>query len=217
MTTQPEQRRRGLSGRRRWWVVATVVAVLIGLIIVWRVLDGDDSASDAGGVPRDLASVDGSGSPLSTPSPSPGQTEPGLADVPSTTPKPVREPMGEVAEIDRGVTAEIVRLESVQGEASGAGERDAPAVRFTIEISNDTSSTLDLRAATITAYTGRDLDPAPDIGGPGVQLFPSSVAPGSSARGVYVFAIPPKRRDDVTVHVGYRAESPTVVFRGSVT
>jgi hypothetical protein len=50
-----------------------------------------------------------------------------------------------------------------------------------------------------------------------VKLFPSSAAAGKSVQGVYVFSIPPKQRDDVTVHVSYRAESPTAIFNGSVS
>jgi hypothetical protein len=128
----------------------------------------------------------------------------------------VRAPIGDEVDLGRGVTVDVVKLESVQGQGTGPGERDAPAVRFTIELSNGTSSELDLRAVTVTAYSGPDLDPASDLGRPGVELFPASAGAGDSVQGVYVFAIPPNRRDDVTVHVGYRAESPTAIFRGSV-
>lgn len=216
MTTQPEDERRSLPGRPWWWAAAALAGALVVAFLVWLGLDGEgnEPASGAEEGETALPSVDGFGSPVGTPKP--GQTEPEPAELPSTTPRPVRTPLGEVAEIGGGVTAHVIRFESVQGEATGAGERDAPAVRFTIEITNGTSSEIDLRATTVTAYIGPSLDPAPDIGAPGVRLFPASAAPGTTARGAFVFAIPPNRRDDVTVHVGYRAEAPTAIFRGSV-
>ncbi|QIK65379.1 hypothetical protein G7072_02620 [Nocardioides sp. HDW12B] len=197
--------------------MAAAVGVIILAALLWRGLDGrsDGSQPGAGGDPAGLPSADDLGSPTVTPSP--GQTEPGLQEMPTSTPKPVRKAIDEVAELGGGVSARVVRFESVQGESTGRGERDAPAVRFTVEITNDTSSDLDLRAATVTAYLGADQAPAPDLGAPGVRLFPASAAPGTTASGTFVFAIPPGERDDVSVHVGYRGEAPTAVFRGSVS
>ncbi len=198
-------------------MAAATVVVVVAMVLVWRGLDdggGDERALGPDGSAALSPSVDGSGSPVGKPSP--GQTEPGVAETPSATPRPVRAPIGDAVELDRGVTLEVVKLEAVQGKGTGPGERDAPAVRFTIELDNDASSDLDLRAATVTAYSGPDSDPASDLGRPGVKLFPASASAGESVQGVFVFAIPPNRRDDVTVHVGYRAESPTAIFRGSV-
>ncbi len=227
MTGQEAERGRRLPGRPWWWAVAAAV-IVVAVVLVWRGVDGGDDAgavdSDGSAAPSQTSSpeagpagspsVDGFGSPAATPSP--GQTEPGLAETPTATPSPVRAPIGDAVDLGDGVGVDVVGTESVQGKGTGPGERDAPAVRLTIELTNGTSSDLDLRAVTVTAYSGPDLDPASDLGRPGVKLFPASAAAGESVQGVYVFAIPPKRRDDVTVHVGYRAESSKAIFRGSV-
>jgi hypothetical protein len=216
MTQRPGVRLSSTS-RRLWWAVAAgvVVAVLVALV-VWRGSDGGGSSESAGesDVPTTLPSTDGLGSPVATPSP--GQTEPGVAQTPTATPDPVRAQLGDVARLDRGVRVEVVRFESVQGKARGAGERAGPGVRFTVELTNDTSSDLDLRATTVTAYVGPDRVPANQLSGPGAEDFPTSVGPGDSATGVFVFRMPPRERDDVRVDVSYRGESPTAVFTGSV-
>lgn len=227
MTGAEAERGRRLPGRPWWWA-AGVVVIVAAVVLAWRGLgpggdsDGDGSprsegsaASSAPGAdPSADPSVDGFGSPAGTPRP--GQTEPEPAETPTATPDPVRAPIGDAVDLGEGVRVEVVRLESVQGQGTGPGERDAPAVRFTVELVNGTPSDLDLRATTVTAYSGPDLDPAPDLSGPGGKLFPASAAAGKSVQGVFVFAIPPKRRDRVTVHVGFRAESPTAIFRGAV-
>ena len=219
----PGHPRGRLPGGPRWWAAGAVV-ILVAVVLVWRGLSddgeglnrsqGSTAAPSAEAGRSDAPSVDGFRSPAGTPSP--GQTEPGLAATPTATPDPVRAPIGEAVDLGGGVSVDVVGLESVQGQATGPGERDAPAVRFTIDLTNSTSSDLDLRATTVTAYSGRDLDPASDLSRPGGKLFPAVAAAGSSVQGVFVFAIPPDRRDEVTVHVGFRAESPTAIFRGEV-
>ena len=175
---EAEGGRRRLPGRPWWWVAAAAV-IVVAVVLLWRGLaSGDDEGADGSdgssttsstsspeGGPSATPSVDGFGSPVGTPSP--GQTEPGLAETPTTTPSPVRAPIGDAVDLGEDVTVEVVGLESVQGQGTGPGERDAPAVRFTIELTNGTSSDLDLRAATVTAYSGPDRDPAPDLGRPG--------------------------------------------------
>lgn len=219
MTDQSARSRRRLPGRAWWWAAAAVVIVVVAL--VWRGGDGTTSAGDPDGGGAGPAgasggpSPDGSRAPDGTPSP--GQTEPGLAEEPTATPRPVRAPLGDPVDLDEAVRVDVVEIEAVQGKGTGPGERDAPAVRFTIELVNDTASDLDLRSATVTAYSGPDDVPASDLGRPGVELFPSSAAPGETVQGRYVFAIPRDRRGEVALHVGYRAESPTAVFRGAAS
>jgi hypothetical protein len=201
MTGQEAERGRRLPGRPWWWAAAAV-AIVVAVVLVWRGIDGGDEAGAVGSEgsaasspssspeagPSSSPSVDGFGSPAGTPSP--GQTEPGLAETPTATPRPVRAPIGDAVDLGDGVGVDVVKLESVQGQGTGPGERDAPAVRFTIELTNGTSSDLDLRATTVTAYSGPDLDPASDLGRPGVKLFPASAAAGESVQGVYEGDLP---------------------------
>ncbi len=221
MTGQADERGRRLPGRPWWWWAAGAALLVLVAVLVWRGLDGEDEdgavAANQSGSPSPSSSSSVDGLPSPTITPSPGQTEPAPADKPSKTPRPVRAQFGDVVDLGGGVTVDVVKHESVQGQGTGPGEVDAPAVRLTIELTNGTSSELDLRAVTVTAYIGPDLDPASDLGRPGVKRFPSSAAAGESVPGVYVFAVPVKQRGDVTVHVSYQAESPTAIFRGSVS
>jgi hypothetical protein len=219
----------GKKPRRRppWWAAAAAVLVtLVVLGVVWGVTRDDDGADDGGGAeaagsstavatPTDLPTTDGFGSPIVKPKP--GQTKPRLAKPTSTSksPRPVRVGLDEPADLGNGVVVEVTRVESVQGNAKGRGERDAPAVRLTIELTNDTDQVIDLRGATVTAYFGPGNDPASDLSGPGADFLPSEVRPDATVTGVYVFAMPTKQRGSVRVDVGYAADQPQAIFRGS--
>lgn len=115
-----------------------------------------------------------------------------------------------------GLSARLVTIESVQGEAVIPGEVGGPAIRVTLEVVNDTGQTLETPAVVVNLYVGEDLAPAGPILNPGGKPFPSSVPAGATASGVYLFTVPEDRRGDITVEVDLAVGTPIVVFKGAV-
>ena len=106
-------------------------------------------------------------------------------------------------------------MEAVQGKATGPGEIAGPSVRFTITIKNSTGKKVDLSSTVVNAYAGVDSAPAIPLQGPGGKPFPSSVADGGSATGVFVFNIARADRDRVEVTVDTSVRNPVVAFKGA--
>jgi hypothetical protein len=131
-------------------------------------------------------------------------------------PQPVAAPVAFEAKktVKGGVTATITELAAVQGEAHGIGEIAGPAVRFTVTVVNDTAAPLSLDGALVEVRYGNEEEPASPLSGPDPVAFPSSVAPGASGTGVFVFAVPPEARDKVTIHFNLEAETPIATFAG---
>lgn len=210
------------TARRAPMLLALLAAALVvAVAVVWVTQRDGGSDDDPSTRPSTAAeqsvlptpSVDASGSPL--PSREPGQTEPGVAPPASDRPKPVRVPIEEPAELGGGVAVDIVRIEAVEGEARGPGETSGPALRFTVRVVNDSDEPLSLRAAVLTAYYGAEDTPAGDLSGPGVRMLKGELAPGGTAQGRYVFAVPTDERDRVRVDFSVGAERPRAVFVGS--
>ncbi|WP_155859325.1 hypothetical protein [Cellulomonas sp. KRMCY2] len=135
--------------------------------------------------------------------------------MPETTMPPVA--LDETASFGTGVTARLTAVESVDGEADGPGEVAGPAVRITVEITNDTAEALDLHKVVVDVAAGADLAPGEPLSGPGVRWLDGTLEPGGVATGVYVFAVPADRRDLVHVKVSYDPVQPTVLFEGPAT
>ena len=122
----------------------------------------------------------------------------------------------QTADNGEGLTARIVKMAAVEGEAVQAGEIGGPAVQFTLELANDTDAVVDLGFIAVNAYIGEDQTPAGGLVRPGGAPFEGSLEPGKTAKGVYVYTIPENQRGDVTLTVDYRAGQPAFVFRGAV-
>lgn len=122
----------------------------------------------------------------------------------------------EPSDNDAGLVAEIVKMEAVQGEAVQAGDIAGPAVQFTLRIDNRSGEPVDLGLVAVNAYVGERRTPAVGLSRPGGAPFEGILRDGESAEGVYVYNIPEKQRDDVTVTIDYRAGQPAFVFRGEV-
>ncbi len=163
----------------------------------------------------------------STPAPAPAASEPGdesAAPEPAEpggvdgSPAPGADPvdLGETGIIAPGLTAEIVGVEIVDGTARGPGEVAAEALRVTVAIANATSSEASLQTAVVSAYSGPERDPAPELREPGGRPLPQSVEPMSDAEGVYLFTVPEAARGDVTIIVDYSVDVAPLVFRGDV-
>lgn len=207
-STEPEpdgtNRRRALW----WWIggaTAVIAAVVIALLLWPRGgTIADPGQSEASARPT----VSATSTPESTPTP-PVSGEP--------TPPPQAPPVGfdEPAEVIAGVNLSIAELEAVEGEAEGRGEVAGPAIRFRIDIANATAEPVQLGTTVVNVFIGAAQDPAQELSGPGAEPLPAAVAAGDEASGVFVFAVPPEQRDQVTISVDYAVGVPVVVFEGA--
>ena len=132
----------------------------------------------------------------------------------------VEQPVAPPAPIDEpsrhdGVEAAVTGLEAVVGEAEGIGQIGGPAVRFTISVTNNTSSPLDLTDAVVTVDAGPEGEPAGELIGPGAVAFPESIPPGGQATATYVFSVAPELRSRILIHLNYSAAAPILAFEGS--
>lgn len=170
---------------------------------------GSTSASPS----RTATPPDTGPSPAGTPSragtPS-GRLSPSLPVPPE---RPAVAPRRTATASDR-VSVSLSRIEAVQGVAYAPGEIAGPALRVTVRLVNNGSTSLDLGLVAVNAYVGKDRVPAGTVTKPGGKPLSGELAKGRSADGVYLFVVPTTQRQDVTVTVDYRADVPTAVFRG---
>lgn len=206
------------SGRRRAWVILSILGAVIALAIaaafvVPPLLSPQPAASPEPTStptipPRDI--VDTSAPrPTETPSPAPS-----ASDEPFPELSPVEPDANIVTE--NGVEISLSRLEAVQGEATLAGETSGPAIRATVRLVNNSDEPLDLEYVTVNAYSGEDRSPAGTITQPGGMPFEGELAPGDAADGVYLFTVAENDRDDVTLTVDYLLGTQVAVFRGDL-
>jgi hypothetical protein len=150
----------------------------------------------------------------------PAPTPPGRGD---PNPPAFWEPqeVAEAVELDEpaafveSVRAEVTKLEAVQGEARGPGEISGPAVRVTVEITNETSAPIELDSTIVAMYIGATEDPAVQLSGPGARSLDGDLDPGASASGVYVYAVPNEDRSTIRITVSYTPQDRAVAFEGS--
>lgn len=207
-STEPD----GTKRRPALWAwiaigAAVVVAVIIAFVSWPR--DATGGSAESG---ESAESARPTASATSYPQPTP--TAPASGE---PTPPPQAPPVGfdEPAEVIPGVTFSIADLEAIEGEAEGRGQVAGPAIRFRVDIVNATSEPVQLGTTVVNVFMGAAQDPAQDLSGPGVEPFPAEVAPGGAASGVFVFNVPPERRDQVTISVDFAVGVPIVVFEGS--
>lgn len=141
-----------------------------------------------------------------------GKTEQELAAIEQPAAAPVDLRAKKV--VKGGVTATIAEMTAVQGVATGIGEIAGPAVRFKVTVVNDSAAALSLDRAVVDLSYGNDEQPAAQLSGPDPVAFPSSVAPGASGVGVFIFAVPLDGRDKVKIHFNLEAETPIATFAG---
>jgi len=134
----------------------------------------------------------------------------------ATIDQPVAPPVPLVATkvVKSGVTATISELVAVEGEAVGIGEIAGPAIRFKVTVVNGTGAEISLDPAVINVSYGQDDSPASTLSGPGTVPFPTSVAPGTSASGVFVFGVPKDARNVVKIYLNLDAATPIAAFEG---
>jgi cytoskeletal protein RodZ len=212
-------------GRRRRATLAIIIALV--LVVVAVAVTGLLTAG--GATPAATATPNGPGAatssaPVSTPTSKPS-SRPSSTPTKKFTPTPAATAptphatktatISAPAPIKKELTARVSKMEAVQGKASAPGEIAGPAVRFTITITNTTGKRFDLSTTVVNAYAGADSAPAVALQSPGAKPFPSSVANGASATGVFVFNIPKADRNRVQVTVDTSVLNPVVAFKGA--
>jgi hypothetical protein len=213
---------------RRKVVVAAISAIFLAAAATAVVFLGTPSSSEtvdprSGETSSPRATPDSTAEPTSSATPEPSSSPDDTAPTPeagSTTPvAPLKPeppvPIAQPSDITAGLTAAIVSLEAVEGEARGPGEVGGPAVRVTFTITNSTSADASLATAVVTAYYGPEQTPALELDEPGASALPTSVAPGQTATGVYVFTIPREERGQVRIMVDYSLQVPPLLFEGA--
>ncbi|ROS50465.1 hypothetical protein [Frigoribacterium sp. PhB24] len=194
-------------------VVAVVLALLVAFVIVPAVSDGDSDGPGAAGT--------ASGSP----SPSAAAPSDGGTAAPTDTAPPAAGPdtpeappvgLDESPTVVDGVTVRVKSLDGADGEATLPGEVSGPAVRAELEMYNASTAPADLSTVVVNLAYGTDRTPANTFS-TGTSSFPTSVAPGATATGVYVFAVPADDQGDLRLTVDYAVDVPVVVFEGSTS
>jgi hypothetical protein len=181
------------------------------------------SAAGEGEPDADGSSAGGeSGGDESEPAPSGG--DPGDGEVGTETDKPAESkpretleprPFDAEATPEPGVTVQVPSVEKVTGEANVPGEVGGPALRFTVELTNGTGKTLDLRTVVVNAYYGPDRTPAAPLLKPGGKAFEAEAGVDDLARGAFVFNIPTEFQDDVELEVDPGVGAAIVIFTGA--
>jgi hypothetical protein len=218
-------RRRLLLG-----VIVLVLAVAAVVAVVALRSDADPTAgntpsasptassgTDAGSDPEATESGAGDGEqPGDEPSDGdPADAEPGGAADPAARETLDPAPFGAEVTPQRGVTVVVPKVEEVTGESNVPGEVGGPALRFTVDVTNGTGKTLDLRTVVVNAYYGPDRTPASPLLKPGGKAFGSEVGDGDTARGVFVFNVPTEFQDEVELEFDPRIDAPIAIFTGA--
>lgn len=194
--------------RRRWTIGLIAVVAAVAIVVVVLVVMRPTGAPTAGGA--STATVTPTTAPSPTSSPTDGGAGAVLPEFPAT-------PLDQPASTPDGLVASIVSLESVEGEAIGAGDVGGPAIRVTVRLTNGTAEPFDTSFTVVNGYSGTDRDPAGTLVKPGGKPFSGSIDPGASQEAVFLFTIPEDARGAVAITVDYQAGQPAFVFEGDAT
>ena len=123
-------------------------------------------------------------------------------------------PMHATATISPGLTARIVSLKAISGHAIAPGEISGPALRIAVWVRNASHRQIPLSGSTVLVTYSHELTPAVELSS-GEHKLSGTLRPHDSTTGIYVFTVPPNRRDDVQVQLNYLASAPTVEFHGA--
>jgi hypothetical protein len=232
MSDRTDDRDRPLRTRKAVLLVAAVVVLVVVVVLVLTLAGGggtvtpvpSGSVSSIVGPAGSTAPAPSSAGPTSTgPTGStagkPTKAKPtGTASTTSGPPKqqttrsPV--PINTKAQVKKGLTAAISKLEAVKGEANGPGEIAGPAIRFVLTLTNSSDATVPLDTTVVNAYYSKAETPASQLEKPGGAALPASVRAGGKATGTFIYSIPTNQRDDVLITVDYSVDVSLVAFRG---
>ena len=122
-------------------------------------------------------------------------------------------PLTGVGRFGTGITATVVKAIRVTAIARLAGEVSGPAVAVTLSVRNGSSRPSDLSQVVVTVADHAGL-PASPIGDNGSDPLVGTLAVGKSASGVYVFSLPAKTSNPLTISVMFSTTAPVVLFVG---
>lgn len=125
-------------------------------------------------------------------------------------------PLDVTARFGGGLSLRVTDVTPVRGVARGPGEIAGPAVRLTVQISNQGHRAVSLESVVLSVSYGGAETPAVTLTGSGARPFGGDVEPGRSQTAQYVFAIPAAERGDVQVVATYTGSAPGVELIGSV-
>ena len=232
MSDRTDDPGRPLRTRRAVLLVAAVVVLVVAVVLVVTLSGGGSTVTP---VPSGAASnTEGPSGSTSSPPSSAGPSSAGPTRTtgsksatakptgtasttggnpkPQTTRSPV--PIHTPAQVKKGLTAAISKLEAVKGDANGPGEIAGPAIRFVLTLTNTSDATVPLDTTVVNAYYGKAETPATQLEKPGGAALPASVKPGGKATGTFIYSIPTKQRDDVLITVDYSVDVSLIAFRG---
>lgn len=170
---------------------------------------GGDDDSAGGSADRDR-----DGSSTTVESGGPGSSGDGEAPpVPGEVADPVD--IDDTADAGNGVEVTLSRIRSVEAEANLPGEVGGPAVAVTVEVANGSRERIDLDRVTVDLATSAGASASPVLD-PDLEPLAGALDAGRTRSGTYVFTLADDERTDVSVRVRYSADTPTVVFTGSV-
>jgi len=194
--------------RRRALLGAAVAAVVVGLLVTVLLVRG---AAD-----RSSATAAGSASPVSLAPAPPTPVAAGPTSEANEAPASLPAvSLDEAAHVGNGVSAEVTKLDAIDGTGTGPGNISGPALRVTVRITNASADAVSLDGVAVDLTHGADALPASPLNDPSAAPFTGTLAAGDSAEGVYVFTVPKDDRELITVTVGYQAGAPFMVFTGS--
>ena len=144
---------------------------------------------------------------------------PGGGNISQTVkPSPVRiapaVPLTGTAQFGGGISASITKATRINAVAHLAGEVSGPAVAVTLSIRNDSAKSADLSQVVVTVADHDGL-PASPISANASKPLAGSLAAGQSASGVYVFSLPAKAKDPISISVTFATTAPVVLFVGA--
>ena len=119
------------------------------------------------------------------------------------------------ARFDDSLSVTISGLRSASVKSKLPGEVAGPSVIFEVTIKNGSDKVVDLNQLVVNVLDDKQV-PASRITTKPARPMPHAVDAGSVARGRFVYVVPKKKRDPITVQVSLTAEQPVLVFKGRV-
>jgi hypothetical protein len=118
------------------------------------------------------------------------------------------------ASFGNGMQARVLSNKSIEVTGNGPGEKSGAGIRLEIELTNNSSSPVDIASTGVNLFYGAARTPASPASSADI-VFSGSLAPNTSARGTYSFLLP-GNAGAVTVEISYSADQPTVAFVGKI-
>ena len=143
------------------------------------------------------------------PAPPPGAVGPPAIGISTQPAVPVGSP-GAFSDVK--LVATVTKIDPVQVGATGPGEIAGTGLAATVRFSNESGKPVDLDGAVVNASYGNGV---PAISSAEQPAAPASGAlpPGQSRSGVYVFTMPERERETVTIEVNYSGSADVVLIR----